>query len=179
MRITIVWGQCLHVGACDEGHILGLRPKARSERMRETLRRRLRRQGQPFACIWARDECSRRGLHDHMGLYWPLPVVDLVWLLADLTGSRPSSDPLPRGVLAQSECGGWQIKTNTARDAVQSAWRWTGYLLEQEPRHLVAPRIEGRLLGVSRDIDARAVEACRPELEAWKARMGWEAASCA
>ena len=94
-------------------------------------------------------------------------------MLAGLTGSLPSSGRLPRGVEAQSECGGWQIKRNTAREEIPSALRWTGYLLDQEPRHLVMPKIEGKAIGVSRAIDARAMAPHREVLDAWKVRMGW------
>ena len=48
-------------------------------------------------------------------------------------------------------------------------------LLDQEPRHLVMPKIEGKPLGVSQDINAKAAEAHRAALEAWKDRVGWRA----
>jgi hypothetical protein len=155
MRITVSWDACAY-GDRREGHVLGWPDKERGALLRDAIWRHLRKQGKPFACIWARDTGGRHGQHIHLAQHWPLPVEELVWLLADLTGSLPSSGRRrPQDVVAQSECGGWQIKQNTAQQEIQSALRWTEYLLDQELRHRVMPKIEGRILGVSRSIDAR------------------------
>lgn len=172
MRITVTWGACAE-GARHAGHVLGLAAKDRSERLCDALRRELRSRGKPYACIWSRDECMRRGLHDHLAVHWPLPLKDLAWLLARLTGSLPSSGRLPRGVVAQSECGGWQIKCNTAEDEIRSAVDWTTYLRDQGPRHLIMPKIEGKVLGVSRTLEPMAIAPHREALEAWKRQRGW------
>ena len=94
-------------------------------------------------------------------------------LLTRLTGSPPSQARLPREVVAQSECRGWQIKRNMARDELRSAMTWTTYLRDQGQRHLIVPRIPGKVLGVSRSLGLGAVEAEKEALEAWKNRVGW------
>lgn len=172
MRVTVTWDRCFW-GDRDPGHVLTKPDRERSERLRDALDRRLRKDGLAFACTWSRDVGGKLGHHIHLGLYWPLPLKELAWLLARLTGSRPSSDRLPRAVLAQSECKGWQVKGNTARDEIPSAIRWTDYQLDQTPRHLVMPKLEGKLLGVSRAIDAKAMEPRREALESWKHQKGW------
>ncbi len=174
-RVTITWGAC-YGGERIEGNILNLDDKARNERLRSELARLLRKAGSPFACIWSRDEGARLGLHVHLGLYWPLPDNQLVKLLTRLTGSPAMYDRLEQGVVAQSECGGWQIKRNIAVSKLRSAQRWTSYLVEQGERHLIVPKIEGKILGVSRSIHYAPVEAQRAALEAWKARVGWSEA---
>ena len=171
-RITITWGAC-YGGERIEGNILGLNDKARNERLRSELRRLLRKFGYPLACIWSRDEGARLGLHVHLGLYWPLPDDELVKLLTRLTGSPATYARLGQGVTAQSECGGWQIKRNIAVSRLASAQRWAGYLVDQRERHLIAPKIKGKVLGVSRSIDYAPVEAQREALEAWKRDVGW------
>ena len=171
-RITITWGAC-YGGEKMEGNILGLDDKGRNERLRSELGRLLRKDGAPLACIWSRDEGARLGLHVHLGLYWPLPDDELVKLLTRLTGSPPSRALLGEGVVAQSECGGWQIKRNIAVSRLASAQRWAGYLVDQGERHLIAPRIKGKIIGVSRAIDRAPVEAQRAALEAWKRDVGW------
>lgn len=171
-RITITWGAC-YGGERIEGNILGLNDKARNERLRYELRRLLRKFGYPLACIWSRDEGARLGLHVHLGLYWPLPDDELVKLLTRLTGSPATYARLGQGVTAQSECGGWQIKRNIAVSRLASAQRWAGYLVDQRERHLIAPKIKGKALGVSRSIDYAPVEAQREALEAWKRDVGW------
>lgn len=173
--MTITWGAC-YGGERIEGNILNLDDKARNERLRSELARLLRKAGSPFACIWSRDEGARLGLHVHLGLYWPLPDNQLVKLLTRLTGSPAMYDRLEQGVVAQSECGGWQIKRNIAVSKLRSAQRWTSYLVEQGERHLIVPKIEGKILGVSRSIHYAPVEAQRAALEAWKARVGWSEA---
>jgi hypothetical protein len=171
-RFTVTWDACLH-GDRNEGHILAKSDKERTEHLRNELRRALRKTGTPFACVWARDECKRRGLHIHFALHWPPPIEPLAWLLARLTGSPPEPVTTRRGVDAQSECAGWQIKRNTARREIPSALRWTTYLRDQGTRHLVVPKIEGKVLGVSNAIGARAIARHREGLEAWKRRVGW------
>lgn len=171
-RVTITWAACTY-GDQNEGHVLGMPDDARNERLRNELGRLLRNAGRPFACIWARDEGPKLGLHTHLGLYWPLSENELVQLLARLTGSPPSLGRLPRDVVAQSECGGWQIKRNMARDELRSAMTWTTYLRDQGGRHLIVPRIPGKVLGVSQSLGVRAIEAQKAALEAWKIRVGW------
>lgn len=171
-RITITWGAC-YGGERMEGNILGFDDDGRNKRLRSELRRLLRKAGVPLACIWSRDEGARLGLHVHLGLYWPLPDDELVRLLTRLTGSPPSHALLGNGVVAQSECGGWQIKRNTAASRLASAQRWAGYLVDQGERHLITPRIKGKIIGVSRAIDRAPVEAQRAALEAWKRDVGW------
>ena len=171
-RVTVGWEACTY-GDRRPGHILGRSDKQRTALLCGALRQHLRKHEEPFACIWARDTGGRHGQHIHLALYWPLPLEELAWVLAGLTGSLPSSGRLSRSVVAQSECGGWQVKRNTAREEIPSAARWTVYLLEQEPRHLVMPALEGKVLGVSRAIDARAIALHREALEAWKVRRGW------
>jgi hypothetical protein len=175
MRTTVSWDHCARIGDRLPGNILALRPKERSERLCEALWQAARNHGKPHAYIWSRDECMRRGLHDHLAVHWPLPLElnNLVWLLAALTGSLPSSGRLPRGVVAESECKGWQVKQNTAKDEIRSAVDWMGYLRDQGPRHLVAPKIEGKLLGVSRTLAPKAIAPYREVLEAWKRNKGW------
>lgn len=172
MRITITWGGCIY-GDQNEGHILGLADSARNERLRSELARLLRNGMYTFACIWSRDEGLKLGLHTHLGLYWPLPENKLVQLLARLTGSPQSPDRLKRDVVAQSECGGWQIKRNMARNEFRSAMTWATYLRDQSQQHLIVPRIPGKVLGVSRSLGLGAVEAEKEALEAWKNRVGW------
>lgn len=171
-RITITWGAC-YGGERMDGNILGLDDKTRNERLRAELARLLRKAGYPLVCIWSRDEGARLGLHVHLGLYWPLPDEHLVKLLTRLTGSPASYGRLGQGVTAQSECGGWQIKCNLAVARLASAQRWAGYLVEQGERHLIAPKITGKVLGVSRSIHYAPVEAQREALEAWKRSVGW------
>lgn len=172
MRITVTWDVCTF-GDRNHGHILGKPDKERCETLRSAIRKRLRKQEEPFACICARDTGGKRGQHIHLALYWPLPLEELVWLLSDLTGSLPSSGRLPGGVVAQSECHGWQIKRNTALEEIPSALRWAEYLLGQEQRHLIMPSIEGKLLGVSRDIGTAAMMPHREKLEDWKRQNEW------
>lgn len=171
-RITITWGGC-YGGERMEGNILGLDDKARNEQMRAELARVLRKTGYPLVCIWSRDDGARLGLHVHFGLYWPLPDDELVKLLTRLTGSPATYARLGQGVTAQSECGGWQIKRNIAVSRLASAQRWAGYLVDQRERHLIAPKIKGKALGVSRSIGYAPVEAQREALEAWKRDVGW------
>ena len=171
-RITITWAACFG-GERIEGNIIGLNDKARNERLRAELARLLRKAGYPLACIWSRDEGARLGLHVHLGLYWPLPDDELVKLLTRLTGSPASYARLEQGVMAQSECGGWQIKRNIAVSRLASAQRWAGYLVDQGKRHLIVPRIKGKVIGVSRSINYAPVEAQRAALEAWKRDVGW------
>jgi hypothetical protein len=133
----------------------------------------LRTAGYQFACIWSRDEAMNKGLHVHLGLYWPLPNDELVKLLTRLTGSPASYGLLGQGVVAQSECNGWQIKRNIAASKLASAQRWTSYLVDQGERHLVVPKITGKVLGVSRSLHYAPVEAQREALEAWKRDSGW------
>ncbi len=171
-RITITWGACLGGNRAD-GHILGLDDKRRSERLRAELARSLRKEGYPFACIWSRDEGARLGLHVHLGLYWPRPDDELVKLLTRLTGSPAAYARLGQGVTAQSECGGWQIKRNIAATRLVSARRWASYLVDQGERHLIVPKITGKVLGVSRSIHYAPVKAQRAALEAWKRDVGW------
>lgn len=156
-RLTITWGAC-YGGEKAEGNILGFDDKARNERLRSELARLLRKAEYQLACIWSRDEAMHNGLHVHLGLYWPLPDDELVKLLTRLTGSPPSRALLGEGVTAQSECGGWQIKRNIAASRLASAQRWAEYLVDQGERHLIAPRIKGKILGVSRAIDRAPVE---------------------
>ncbi|WP_159458643.1 hypothetical protein, partial [Roseisalinus antarcticus] len=172
-RITITWAACFG-GERIEGNIIGLNDKARNERLRSELARLLRKAGHPLACIWSRDEGARLGLHVHLGLYWPLPDDELVKLLTRLTGSPASYARLGQGVMAQSECGGWQIKRNIAVSRLASAQRWAGYLVDQGKRHLIVPRIKGKVIGVSRSIHYAPVEAQRDALEAWKRAVGWK-----
>jgi hypothetical protein len=54
-----------------------------------------------------------------------------------------------------------------------SAQRWAEYLVDQGERHLIAPKIKGKVIGVSRSIHYAAVEAQRAALEAWKSDVGW------
>jgi hypothetical protein len=171
-RVTITWGAC-YGGEKMEGNIIGFDDKKRNERLRSELARLLRKAGYPLACIWSRDEGARLGLHVHLGLYWPLHDDELVKLLTRLTGSSASYALLREGVVAQSECGGWQIKRNIAVSRWASAQRWAGYLVDQGERHLIAPRIKGKIIGVSRAIDRAPVEAQRAALEAWKRDVGW------
>ena len=171
-RITITWGGC-YGGERIEGNILGLDDKARNERLRAELARLLRKAGYPLACIWSRDEGARLGLHVHLGLYWPLPDDELVKLLTRLTGSPATYARLGQGVTAQSVCGGWQIKRNIAVSQLASAQRWAGYLVDQGKRHLIAPKIKGKVLGVPRSIHYAPVGAQREALEAWKQDVGW------
>lgn len=177
-RITITWGAC-YGGEKMEGNILGFDDKRRNERLRSELGRLLRKSGYPLACIWSRDEGARLGLHVHLGLYWPLPDNELVKLLTRLTGSPASYARFGQGVVAQSECGGWQIKRNIAASRLSSAQRWKSYLVEQGERHLIVPKIKGKVLGVSRSIHYAAVEAQREALEAWKRSAGWYEAETA
>lgn len=177
-RITITWGAC-YGGEKMEGNILGFDDKARNERLRSELGRLLRKAGAPLACIWSRDEGARLGLHVHLGLYWPLPDNELVKLLTRLTGSPASYGRLGQGVMAQSDCGGWQIKRNMAVSRLASAQRWAGYLVDQGERHLIVPKIKGKVLGVSRSIHYAPVEAHRGALEAWKRDVGWYEAESA
>lgn len=177
-RITITWAACLG-GDLIEGNIIGLNDKARNERLRSELARLLRKAEYPLACIWSRDEGARLGLHVHLGLYWPLPDDELVKLLTRLTGSPASYARLEQGVMAQSECGGWQIKRNIAVSRLASAQRWAGYLVDQGKRHLIVPRIKGKVIGVSRSIHYAPVEAQRAALEAWKRDIGWNDAQSA
>lgn len=170
--ITITWAACFG-GELIEGNIIGLNDKERNERLRAELARLLRKAGYPLACIWSRDEGARLGLHVHLGLYWPLPDDELVKLLTRLTGSPASYGRLGRGVIAQSDCGGWQVKRNMAASRLASAQRWAGYLVDQGERHLIAPKIKGKVIGVSRSIHYAAVEAQRAALEAWKQGVGW------
>ena len=172
MRITITWDACTY-GDQNEGHILGMSDDARNERLRIDLARRLRNEGHTFACIWARDKGPKLGLHTHLGLFWPLGKNKLVQLLAHLSGSPPSLARLPRDVVAQSECGGWQIKCNTAQNRLRSAMSWATYLRDQGERHLIVPRITGKVLGVSRSLGFSAVGAQKTALDAWKRRVGW------
>ena len=178
MRITVTWGACL-VGDRTDGHILGLAPKARDERLRHEMYRALLRRGKRFAAIWARDMGGHLGDHMHLGLNWPLPHAELIQLLGRLTGCQPKKGKLKRDVVAEGEWGGWQIKVNGSLDEIASARRWAEYLLDQGPRHLVAPNIAGMTIGASRLIDANAVEAMRGPLEAWKAHCGWIAGKSA
>ena len=171
-RITITWG-AFFCGERIEGNIIGLNDKERNERLRAELARLLRKAGYPLACIWSRDEGARLGLHVHLGLYWPLPDDELVKLLTRLTGSPASYGRLGRGVMAQSDCGGWQVKRNMAVSKLASAQRWSGYLVDQGERHLVVPKIKGKVIGVSRSVHYAAVEAQRAALEAWKCDVGW------
>lgn len=171
-RITITWAACFG-GERIEGNIIGLSDKARNERLRSELARLLRKAGYPLACIWSRDEGAQLGLHVHLGLYWPLPDDELVKLLTRLTGSPSSYARLEQGVVAQSECGGWQIKRNIAVSRLASAQRWAGYLVDQGKRHLIVQRIKGKVIGVSRSIHYAPVEAQRAALEAWKRDVGW------
>ena len=171
-RITITWAACFG-GELIEGNIIALNDKERNERLRAELARLLRKAGYPLACIWSRDEGARLGLHVHIGLYWPLPDDELVKLLTRLTGSPASYGRLGRGVMAQSDCGGWQVKRNMAVSRLASAQRWTGYLVDQGERHLIVPKIKGKVIGVSRSIHYAAVEAQRAALEAWKRDVGW------
>ncbi len=171
-RITITWAACLG-GDRIEGNIIGLNDKARNERLRSELARLLRKAGHPLACIWSRDEGSQLGLHVHLGLYWPLPDKELVQLLTRLTGSPASYVRLGHGVTAQSECGGWQIKRNTAVSRIASAQRWAHYLVDQGARHLIVPKIKGKVFGVSRSIHYAPLEAQREALDAWKRDVGW------
>ena len=101
MRITVAWDACMY-GDRREGHVLGQPDKERGSLLRDALWRHLRKHGEPFACIWARDTGGRHGQHIHLAQYWPRPAEELAWLLAGLTGSLPSSDSLPRDVVAQS-----------------------------------------------------------------------------
>lgn len=173
MRITVSWDVCLRHGDHHEGHAL-LRPaKERDEYLRAELCRLLQKRGKVFACAWARDTGGQHGHHIHLALHWPLPIEELVHLLARVTGSPPGPETAQRSVVAQSECHGWQIKSNAARDEIASAVRWTTYLRDQGPRHLVMPSMEGKVLGVSKAISAKAVEAHREALDAWKQRVGW------
>lgn len=172
-RITITWAACFG-GERIEGNIIGLNDTERNKHLRAELARLLRKAGYPLACIWSRDEGARLGLHVHLGLYWPLPDDELVKLLTRLTGSPASYARLGQGVTAQSECGGWQIKRNTAVSRLASAQRWTGYLVDQGERHLIVPKINGKVIGVSRAIHYAAVEAQRAALDAWKRDVGWE-----
>lgn len=174
-RVTITWGAC-YGGERMEGNILGFDDKRRNERLRSELARLLRKSGFPLACIWSRDEGARLGLHVHLGLYWPVPDDELVKLLTRLTGSPASYARFGPGVVAQSECGGWQIKRNIAASRVASAQRWTSYLVEQGERHLIVQKIQGKVLGVSRSIHYAPVEAQRGSLEAWKRSVGWHEA---
>ncbi len=171
MRITVGWDTCTY-GDRHEGHILGRSERKRGALLRDALCRHLRKCGKPFVCIWARDTGGRHGQHVHLALYWPRPLAELAWVLAGLTGSLPASGRLPRGVVAQSECAGSQVKRNMAREENPSALRWTEYLLHQEPRHLIRPKIGGKALGASQVIDARAMVPYRGALEAWKVRQG-------
>jgi len=75
--------------------------------------------------------------------------------------------------MAQSDCGGWQIKRNMAVSTLTSAQRWAGYLVDQGERHLIVPKIKGKVIGVSRSIHYAAVEAQIEALEAWKRDVGW------
>lgn len=177
-RITITWAACPG-GDLIEGNIIGLNDKTRNERLRSELARLLRKAEYPLACIWSRDEGARLGLHVHLGLYWPLPDDELVKLLTRLTGSPASYARLEQGVMAQSECGGWQIKRNIAVSRLASAQRWAGYLVDQGKRHLIVPRIKGKVIGVSRSIHYAPVEAQRAALEAWKRDIGWNDAQSA
>ena len=175
-RITISWEKCVW-GERNEGRVIALDDKHRNERLRAELRRVLRKAGYPFACIWSRDEAMNNGLHVHLGLYWPLPDDELVTLLTRLTGSPASYGLLKQGVVAQSECGGWQIKRNIAASRLASAQRWASYLVDQGERHLIVPKVQGKVLGVSRSIHYAAVEAEREALEAWKRSVGWREAA--
>lgn len=177
-RVTITWGAC-YGGEKMEGNILGFDDKTRNERLRSELARLLRKSGYPLACIWSRDEGARLGLHVHLGLYWPLPDDELVKLLTRLTGSPTSYARLGQGVMAQSECGGWQVKRNVAASRAASAQRWASYLVDQGQRHLIVPKIKGKVLGVSRAIHYAPVEAQREALEAWKRSVGWHEAETA
>lgn len=172
LRVTITWDACA-LGERADGHILGKPDRKRVEHLLSELRRALRKVGLPFFCIWARDLCSRRGQHVHLALHWPLSLEALVQILSRLTGSQAEPEGRMRGVLAHSECRGWQVKRNMALNEIRSAANWAGYLLDQETRHLVMPAIDGKTLGVSRPIDARAIAAHRGALEAWKVRRGW------
>lgn len=178
LRLTITWGACWDSDP-DEGHILALPDKERNERLRDAVWRLLRKHGVPLVCIWSRDECMKRGAHVHLALYWPpsIPVDELVWLLARLTGCRPESGLTQRGLVARAEGGGWQINCNGARDQIRSARDWTDYMRDQGPRHLIRPTIEGKVLGVSAFLSAGRIEAQREELNAWKLRVGWHEAS--
>lgn len=171
-RVTITWAACFG-GERVEGNIIGLNDKERNERLRAELTRLLRKAGYPLACIWSRDEAARLGLHVHLGLYWPLTDDELVKLLTRLTGSPASYNRLGKGVIAQSDCGGWQIKSNMAVSRLASAQRWAGYLVDQGERHLIVPKIKGKVIGVSRSIHYAPVEAQRAALEAWKRDVGW------
>lgn len=177
-RVTITWGAC-YGGEKMEGNIIGFDDKRRNERLRSELARLLRKAGYPLACIWSRDEGARLGLHVHLGLYWPLPDDELVKLLTRLTGSPASYARFGQGVVAQSECGGWQIKRNIAVSRLASAQRWAGYLVDQGERHLIAPKIKGKVFGVSRSIHYAPVEAHREALEEWKLSVGWAEAEIA
>ena len=172
MRITMTWAACL-AGERTDGHIIGLAPKTRDERCRGALYRALHRHEKPFAAIWARDRGGHFGDHMHLGLHWPRPRAELIRLLVRLTGCQPKTGQLTRDVIAEGEWGGWQIKVNGSLDEIGSASRWADYLLGQGPRHLVAPNMQGMTIGTSRLIDAKAVEAMRGPLEAWKAQSGW------
>lgn len=175
-RITITWDACKG-GERDEGHILGLPDQERNELLRREMARILRKAGHHFACVWSRDRGGKLGLHIHLALYWPLGDEVLFRLLERLTGSPRQKRKLRPGIIAQSECGGWQVKQNTARRTstgmLKSAYTWMNYLRGQMERHEKKPDIDGRVLGVSRIIDKNAVEAQRGTLEAWKAITGW------
>lgn len=66
----------------------------------------------------------------------------------------------------------WQIKHNIAVSRLASAQRWAGYLVNQGKRHLIVPRIKGKVIGVPRSIHYTPVEAQRAALEAWKHDVG-------
>jgi hypothetical protein len=50
--------------------------------------------------------------------------------------------------------------------------RWAGYLVDQGERHFIAPKINGKVIGLSRSIHYAAVEAQREALEAWRRQAG-------
>lgn len=175
-RITIAWEACKG-GDRSDGHILGMPDQERNELLRREIARILRKAGHPLACVWSRDKGGKFGLHIHLALYWPLPDEVLFDLLERLTGSPRQKGRLKRGVIAQSECGGWQVKKNaavrTASGMLKSAYTWMGYLRGQMGRHEEEPDIDGKVLGVSRALDKNAVDAQRGHLETWKLISGW------
>lgn len=147
-------------------------PKRRELLQSEMGRVHRRKSGQPLACIWTRSDGYKNGLHSHLFTHWAPPIDDLIRLLVRLTGCPATSEKLSRGVEAQSKCKGWQIKRGIGLE-IPTAMDFANYALKQDHRLVAGSMIEGKLLGVSRAIRAKAIAPHRQELEAWKRDVGW------
>lgn len=51
---------------------------------------------------------------------------------------------------------------------------WGAYQLKQEEKHPLTLAIDGKPVGVSRDISAKAMDPYRQEFDAWKRDVSWD-----